>query len=113
MSGNLAFIRKPQFLLSVVMPIALITEFLLLEISFGITLPSDRGSAVSTYEIREKGQELHFITETSDLALPMFGARTVPLGRRSSFASQSSPIDRMGLKATFLASRLKLLMAAM
>lgn len=28
----------------------------------GISIPFDRGSAVSSYEIREKGKELHFVT---------------------------------------------------
>jgi hypothetical protein len=55
-------IRKPIFLLTVILPVALIAELVVLEGVVGLSLPSDRGSAVSSYEIREKGTELHFIT---------------------------------------------------
>ncbi len=57
-----AVIRKPAFVLAVILPVALIAEFVVLEGLVGISLPSDRGSAVSSYAIREKGTELHFIT---------------------------------------------------
>jgi len=62
MSRMRVVIRKPVFILSVILPLALIVEFFLLEGLLGISFPSDRGSAVSTYEIREKGTDLHFIT---------------------------------------------------
>jgi hypothetical protein len=62
MSRFSATIRKPGFLLAVVLPLALIAELVALEGLVGISFPSDRGSAISRYEIREKGQELHFIT---------------------------------------------------
>jgi len=41
---------------------ALVAEFLLLEGTLGVSLPSDRDSAVSSLEIKTKGTELHFIT---------------------------------------------------
>ena len=41
---------------------ALVAEFILLEGTFGVSLPSDRDSAVSSLEIKTKGTELHFIT---------------------------------------------------
>jgi hypothetical protein len=62
MSGLTAAIRKPRFILAVTLPVALIAEFAILEDVHGISLPSHRGSAVSSYEIRQKGKELHFIT---------------------------------------------------
>jgi hypothetical protein len=55
-------IRKPTFTLLVILPLALIAEFFVLEGTVGISLPGDRGSTVSSYEILEKGTELHFIT---------------------------------------------------
>ena len=53
---------KPLFMLAVILPTALIVEFAILEAGIGISLPSDRGSAISGYEVREKGKEVHFIT---------------------------------------------------
>ena len=57
-----AVVRKPAFILTVVLPFALIAEFVILEAGPGLSLPSDRGSATSTYEVREKGTETHYIT---------------------------------------------------
>ena len=64
-----ARIRKPAFIFSVILPIALITEFFLLEGLLGISFPSDRGSAVSTYEIREKGTAVHFVTRNKRFSI--------------------------------------------
>jgi len=69
MSRLAAVIRKPVFILGVILPVALITEFATLEGVLGISLPSDRGSAVSSYEIREKGTELHFITRNKRFSI--------------------------------------------
>jgi hypothetical protein len=62
MSRVAAILKKPVVLLSAILPLALISEFILLEGALGISLPSDRGSALSTYEIREQGTALHFVT---------------------------------------------------
>lgn len=59
--------RKPVFILTVIL--ALIAEFVILEGVVGISLPSDRGSVVSSYEIREKGTELHFITRNKRFSI--------------------------------------------
>jgi hypothetical protein len=59
--------RKPGFILTVIL--ALIAEFVILEGVVGISLPSDRGSVVSSYEIREKGTELHFITRNKRFSI--------------------------------------------
>jgi hypothetical protein len=69
MSRFSALIRKPAFIVMVVLPAALIAEFAILEDFVGITLPSDHGSAVSTYEIREKGKEEHFITQNKRFSI--------------------------------------------
>jgi hypothetical protein len=53
----------------VIVPIALIVEFFILEAGVGISLPFDRGSAVSSYEVREKGKELHFITRNKRFSI--------------------------------------------
>ncbi len=53
--------RKPVFILAVIL--AFIAEFVILEGVVGISFPSDRSSVASSYEIREKGTELHFITQ--------------------------------------------------
>jgi len=59
--------RKPVFILTVIL--ALIAEFVILEGVVGISLPSDRGSVVSSYEIRQKGTELHFITRNKRFSI--------------------------------------------
>ena len=62
MSRMTAAIKRPGFVLFVILPVALVLEFFLLVGTLGISLPSSRGSAVSSYEIREKGTGRHFIT---------------------------------------------------
>ena len=62
MSRLTVAIRKPAFIVAIMLPVALIAEFVILEGVHGVSLPSDRGSAVSSYEIRQKGTEPHFIT---------------------------------------------------
>ena len=47
-----AVVRKPVFILTVVLPLALIVEFVILEAGLGVSLPSDRGSATSPNSIR-------------------------------------------------------------
>ena len=69
MSRFAAVLRKPWFIVGVILPVALISEFFVLEGFFGITLPSDRGTAVSSYEIRERGTELHFITRNARFSI--------------------------------------------
>ena len=62
MSRFRVLVTKPFLVLAVILPVALIVEFFILEARVGISLPSDRSSAVSSYEVRERGTELHFIT---------------------------------------------------
>lgn len=69
MSRIVAVIRKPVFIFAVVFPVGLIMEFVLLEGLLGISFPSDRGSATSSYEVREKGAELHFITRNKRFSI--------------------------------------------
>jgi hypothetical protein len=69
MSRLAAIIRKPIFILAVILPVALIAELMALEGLSGISLPQDRGSAISSYEIREKGTELHFITRNKQFRI--------------------------------------------
>lgn len=87
--------KKPTFLFAVILPIALIVEFVLLEGLVGLSLPTDRGSAVSSFEIREKGTAVHFITHNKrfslvDLWLPRSSA-VETLVLRESFV-----MDRQG-----------------
>jgi hypothetical protein len=53
---------KRIFGLAAIVLAALIGEFFILEGTIGISVPSDRNSALSTLEIRDQGRELHFIT---------------------------------------------------
>jgi hypothetical protein len=69
MSRLTAVVRKPAFILAVILPVALVAEFVVLEGVHGISLPSARGSAVSSYEIRQKGKELHFITRNKRFSI--------------------------------------------
>jgi hypothetical protein len=89
MSRIVAVIRKPVFILAVVLPVVLIAEFVLLEGLLGISLPTDRGSAISSYEIREKGTELHFITRNKRFSIvdvwSKHGAAVEALVLRESF----------------------------
>lgn len=59
--------RKPQFIVAVML--TLIAEFVIFEGVVGISFPSDRGSAVSSYEIQEKGTEVHFITRNKRFSI--------------------------------------------
>jgi hypothetical protein len=63
MSRIAAIIKKPIFILVIILPAALIAEFAALEGLSGISLPPDRGSATSSYEIRMKGTEEHYVTK--------------------------------------------------
>jgi len=69
MSWFTRVVKKPVFILALILPITLIAEFVILEGVVGISLPSDRGSAVSSYEIREKGTDLHFITRNKRFSI--------------------------------------------
>ena len=69
MSAFASLIRKPVFTLAVVLPVALVAEFILLEGFPGISLPWDRGSAVSSYEIREEGRDVHFVTRNKRFSI--------------------------------------------
>lgn len=63
-----AFIKKPALMFALILLVAL-AEFAGLEGFHGISLPTDRGSAISSYEIREKGTELHFITRNKRFSI--------------------------------------------
>ena len=49
MSRLTVAIRKPAFIVAIMLPVALITELVILEGVHGVSFPSDRGSAVSSY----------------------------------------------------------------
>jgi len=55
-------VRKPAVVFPVILVIALIVEFVLLEGTLGVSLPSDRNSAISRIDVKVKGTELHFVT---------------------------------------------------
>jgi len=57
-------LRKPAIVFPVVLIAALIVEFFVLEGTLGVSLPSDRNSAVSRIDIKVKGNagSTHFIT---------------------------------------------------
>jgi len=68
---------------------ALIAEFFILEGTTGISVPSDRNSALSTLEIKDQGRELHFITRNKRFTVVDFwtdhGTRREALVLRESF----------------------------
>jgi hypothetical protein len=103
MSWVAKLVRRPAFIFGVILPVALIVEFVLLEGLIGVSLPMERGSAVSSFEIREKGTESHFLTRNKrfsivDLSI-RHGSAVEALVVRESFA-----IDRQdgieGAKST-------------
>jgi hypothetical protein len=64
MSPFAKVISKQAIVFPVILVVALIAEFLLLEGTLGVSLPSDRNSALSTIEIRMKGNGAdHFVTQ--------------------------------------------------
>jgi hypothetical protein len=65
MSRFATVLRKPALLFAVILVVALIMEFVVLEGTVGVSLPSDRNSAMSRIDIKVKGSAgaTHFITE--------------------------------------------------
>lgn len=82
-------LKKPAFVFSSVLVIALIVEFALLEGMLGVSLPADRNSAISKLEIKVKGTELHFITQNKRFTvvdlLTAHGTRREALVLRETF----------------------------
>ncbi|HEV2696400.1 MAG TPA: hypothetical protein VGU90_00295, partial [Terriglobales bacterium] len=63
MSSFAKVMRNRAIVFPVILVVALIAEFLLLEGTLGVSLPSDRNSAMSTIEVKVKGTDLdHFVT---------------------------------------------------
>src|ERR1035441_5153854 len=87
-------VRKPVFVFSAVLVIALIAEFVLLEGTLGVSLPKDRNSAVSRLEIKVKGTEQHFITRNRRFTvvelLTEHGTRSEPLVLRETILDRKS-----------------------
>ena len=55
--------RRKQVMMTVVAIVGIaLAEFFVLEGTFGISLPSDRHSALSTAEIRTQALETHYVT---------------------------------------------------
>jgi hypothetical protein len=69
MSWLTRVLTKPVFIYAFILPAALLGEFVILEGFVGVSLPPDRGTAVSRYEIQEKGTELHFITRNKRFSI--------------------------------------------
>lgn len=93
-----AVVRKPIFILAVILPIALIAELVILEGIVGISVPGDRGSAVSSYEIREKGKALHFITRNKRFSIVDLWSRNGSAVEALVLRESFEMIDRTGSK---------------
>jgi len=93
MSRLLTIISKPLFIFVVILPIAVMAELLILEGLVGISLPSDRGSAVSSYEIQEKGKELHYITRNKRFSIVDLWSR------------QGTAVEALVLRESFVMDR--------
>jgi hypothetical protein len=80
---------KRIFVIAGIVLAVLIAEFLILEGTIGISVPSERNSALSTLEIRDQGRELHFITRNKRFTVVDFwtdhGTRRQALVLRESF----------------------------
>jgi hypothetical protein len=81
--------RTRAFAVPALLIAALVAEFFLLEGTIGISLPSDRNSALSTVEIKEQGTSVHFITRNKRFTVVDFwkghGSRLEALVLRESF----------------------------
>jgi hypothetical protein len=93
MSRFSAVIKKPGFILAVLLPVALAGEFLVLEGFVGLSFPSDRGSAVSSYEISEQGEGVHFITRNKRFSIV------------DVWSKNGSAVEAVVLRETFFADR--------
>jgi hypothetical protein len=69
MSRLLRIIEKPVVIFAAIISVALIVEFFLLEGFVGVSLPTDRRAAISSYEIRENGRETHYITRNKRFSI--------------------------------------------
>ncbi len=80
---------KRIFVIAGIVLAALIAEFFILESTIGISVPSDRNSALSTLEIRDQGRDLYFITRNKRFTVVDFwtdhGTRREALVLRESF----------------------------
>jgi hypothetical protein len=56
-------VKKPAFIFSTLLVIALISELVLLEGTLGVSWPRDRYSAVSHLRVNVKGAGIHYITQ--------------------------------------------------
>lgn len=93
MSRFRGFVKNPTFMFAVILPLAVIVEAVILEGTIGISLPQDRGSAVSTYEIRAKGSEQHYITRNKQFSI-------IDL-----WSKHGTALEELVLRESFLADR--------
>ena len=84
---------KRIFITAGVVLIALIAEFIVLEGTTGISLPSDRYSALSTLVIKYQGTGLHFITQNSRFSAVDY------------WTNQGSRMETLVLRESFFADR--------
>ncbi len=90
-----SLVSKRSVTLTLVILGLLVAEFFFLEGAFGVSLPSDRYSAVSTLEIKAKGLDDHFITRnyrfnTVD-CLIAHGTKRRTLVLREAFVADRNP----------------------
>jgi hypothetical protein len=92
------FATKRVFVISSVVLSALIAEFFILEGTVGISLPSDRHSALSSVEFKVKGMEQHVIMRNKrftavDILTPHGSGREALVLRESFFVDLEEGIE--------------------
>jgi hypothetical protein len=83
-------VKRPAFMFSAGLVVALLLEFIVLEGTLGISWPKDRYSAVSRLEVNVKGTDIHYITQNKRFTvvnnfLTEHGSRREELILRESF----------------------------
>jgi hypothetical protein len=80
---------KRAVFVALVVAVVAVAEFLIFESTIGVSLPTDRNSALSTLEIKTKGTDIHFITRNKRFTVVDYwyahGTRREGLVLRESF----------------------------
>jgi hypothetical protein len=84
--------KRPVFVFSILLVVALISELVLLEGAVGVSWPKDRYSAVSQLRVNVKGTDIHYITQNRRFTvvndfLTKHSSRREPLILREAFYS--------------------------
>lgn len=99
MLGLAGMIKRPTFVIATAIAVTMVVEFFLLEGVIGVSLPTDRYSAVSTLEIKVKGSGggEHFVTRNNRFTVVDLWMGSPPRGplvlRESFFVDKADGVE--------------------